>query len=158
MGLFWFQEEPRGSLSLRSSRHSRSTRSNLPTDFSEDHRGSDRHSENLLAGPFDVGRSSWPMSASIIVGEIMGTGILALPYACARLGWVAGLAACSCFGLTAIYSDVLLSRVKNDYYPQADSYGDLAHATVGPIFGAFTRGAIVVGCAPKLPAPFARRP
>ena len=48
----------------------------------------------------------------------MGTGILGLPFACARLGWVVGLAACCLFGLTGIYSGLLLARVKNDFYPE----------------------------------------
>jgi len=86
-----------------------------------------------------------------MVGEIMGTGILGLPYACSRLGWVMGLVACVMFGATAIYSGVLLARVKNDFFPGADSYGDLAHATVGPVFGGFTRGAIVLTWALLLP-------
>lgn len=144
---------PRGSLSLASSRDTRSTRDHTGVSDATHAR------ESLLEAPTvwdahheeGVARSSWPMSALIMVGEIMGTGILGLPYACSRLGWVPGLVACVMFGITAVYSGVLLARVKNDFFPGADSYGDLAHATVGPIFGGFTRGAIVLTWALLLP-------
>ena len=35
--------------------------------------------------------SHWWRSAAVITGEIMGTGVLSLPTACARLGWVMGM-------------------------------------------------------------------
>ena len=35
-------------------------------------------------------RSSWLHSSTIIVAEIMGTGVMGLPYAAARLGWGLG--------------------------------------------------------------------
>ena len=141
MGL---SDEPRGSLSLRSSHPTRSSGLTGLTD-------AEANRDGLLQPALVVGRTPWPMSSMIMVGEIMGTGILGLPFACSRLGWILGLAASVLFGLTAIYSGVLLARVRNDFFPEATSYADLAHLMVGPVFGSFTRGAIIVTWALLLP-------
>ena len=97
-----------------------------------------------------VGRSSWVMTASILTGEIMGTGVLGLPHACANLGWVLGISSCLLFGCTAIYSGFLLSRTREDY-DAAASYADLALALGGRGFAVFTRGAIILTWALLLP-------
>ena len=96
-------------------------------------------------------RSEWWRSASVITGEVMGTGLLSLPYAISRLGWAIGLASSIGFGCTAIYSGVLLSYSKNELYPEAGSYADLAHATGGPRFGKFTRVSLAIGWGMILP-------
>ena len=97
-----------------------------------------------------VARSSWVMTASILTGEIMGTGVLGLPHACANLGWFLGIAACLLFGCTAIYSGFLLSRVREDY-DAVTSYADLALSLGGKVFAAFTRAAIILTWALLLP-------
>ena len=81
----------------------------------------------------------------------MGTGLLSLPYAISRLGWLLGLTSSIGFGFVAIYSGVLLSHIKNDLYPDAGSYADLAHVTGGPRFGRFTRVTLAIGWAMILP-------
>ena len=96
-------------------------------------------------------RSEWWRSSVIICGEIMGTGVLSLPYACAQLGWALGIGASIFFGLTALFSGTLLSICRNEFYPDATSFADLARATVSPRFGRFTRGALVVSWAFILP-------
>jgi amino acid permease len=81
----------------------------------------------------------------------MGTGVLSLPYACARLGWVLGIGSAIVFGFTAIYAGMLLSKCRNELFPEATSYGDLALVTGGKYFGKFTRAAILIGWACILP-------
>ena len=88
-------------------------------------------------------RSTWVQAAMVVIGEILGSGVLTLPYAMAKLGWVVGSTSCVLFGLSAIYSGLLLSRVRNDLYPEADNFGDVARLIVGPTFEKFTRGAIM---------------
>ena len=126
-------------------------------------------------------RSEWWRSSTVIAGEVMGTGVLSLPYACSRLGWALGLGASVLFGCTAIYSGHLLSYAKNHLYPDATSFADLAHRkrprprrnvrgrmlrghtrdmlarfsartdTGGPRFGRFTRVSLACGWAMILP-------
>ena len=96
-------------------------------------------------------RSEWWQSAAVITGEIMGTGVLSLPYACSRLGWALGLSSALGFGATAVYSGLLLSTCRNHLYPDATSFADLAGATGGRRFATFTRVAIAVGWACILP-------
>lgn len=92
----------------------------------------------------EVQQSEWPQSAAIITGEVMGTGLLSLPYACAKLGWAVGISSCVLFGVASNYSGWLLSTCKNKFHPQAEGYGDLADATGGAHFGAFTRAAMLL--------------
>ena len=116
----------------------------FPPENSDDEITNQRQNE-------DHRRSEWWRSACIIAGEIMGTGVLSLPYACSRLGWALGLTSSVAFGCTAIYSGRLLSHCRNVLYPDATSYADLALRVGGPGFGKFTRIAIAVGWASILP-------
>eukprot|EP00947_MAST-08B_sp_MAST-8B-sp1_P005321 g5321.t1 len=72
----------------------------------------------------------------------MGSGVLGLPYAMGKLGWVVGCSFCVVFGLFAIYVGRLLGRVRNDFYPQAETFGEVAALVSGPRFERFTRLAI----------------
>jgi amino acid permease len=96
-------------------------------------------------------KSTWMHSSSIIVAEIMGTGVMGLPFACARLGWGFGIFSLIFFGVCSNYSGILLARVRNRYYPHASSYSDLAREIVGPKFAKFTRVAILINWASILP-------
>ena len=98
-----------------------------------------------------VNRSGWPRTVVIITAEVMGAGVLGLPFAFARLGWVLGLAACLFFAATAVYAGLLLARVRGSLYPSASSYGEVAQLAVGPRFGAFTRACIYTTWAMYLP-------
>ena len=61
----------------------------------------------------------------------MGSGVLALPFALARLGWVPGLVLVLALALLNLYSGVLLWRL-HLLYPIGVTYGDLAGAVGGP--------------------------
>ena len=78
----------------------------------------------------ETGHSTVLQTAAMLTGEVMGTGVLSLPYACVALGWVLGIGASVLFAAAAAYAGVLLSRVRNGFFPQAASYADLAGATL----------------------------
>lgn len=99
----------------------------------------------------DVPRTTWLQTSMLIMGEVMGTGVLALPSAAARIGWVLSLCTVLLFAFCSSYSGSLLARVKNDFFEHAEGYADLAHATVGPRFGLFTRILIVTNWLLLLP-------
>jgi len=81
----------------------------------------------------------------------MGTGILSLPFAASRLGWGFALGSCVGFALCANYSGRLLARIRNDSFPTAESYTDVARLTCGPVFGGVTRVAICLNWSLLLP-------
>jgi amino acid permease len=107
--------------------------------------------EQGAPGEHSVRRSEWWQSSVVVTGEIMGTGVLSLPYACSRLGWVVGIGSSIGFGCTAMYAGNLLAFCKNRLYPDATSFADLATATAGPRFGKFTRGVLMTCWASILP-------
>ena len=91
-----------------------------------------------------VRRSRWYHTSFVIMAEVMGAGILGLPYATVRLGLVLGVVTSVCCGLAAWYAGWLLSRVKHEFSctSDAESYAGMAAALVGPLFGSFTKGII----------------
>eukprot|EP00729_Bicosta_minor_P018550 gene18550-19333_t len=94
----------------------------------------------------ELRKSSWTDSVLILVGAIMGSGTLGLPFALTKLGWYVGITVCVLFGLAAIYSGLLLGRVENKYCRGAESFSEAAKVLVGPKFEAFTRyGNLAVG-------------
>lgn len=87
--------------------------------------------------------SSWPRTAMVVMGQVMGTGVLALPHACAQLGWVVGLGAIALFAAAGTYAGILLARSRALHPEEPESYAELARLTGGRSFGAFTRVAIL---------------
>ena len=98
-----------------------------------------------------VHRCSWFRAAVLLVAEVLGAGVLALPSGFATLGWVLGIASCLLFAATAIYAGFLLAAVRNYMVPKAVSYYDLARTLVGPRFGVCTRFFILSTWALLLP-------
>lgn len=87
-------------------------------------------------------QTPWIFTSFLVAGEIVGTGVMGLPFACAQLGWVLGMGATVVFGIFAWYSGVLLARVRNDLYPNVRSYAEAALLTGSPLFGRVTELAI----------------
>ena len=86
------------------------------------------------------------------MAEIMGAGLLGLPFAMSRLGWVVGLLVSVSGGFFCTYSGILLWRVRHDLgYPDAESYYDVALGTGGPLFGLAVRAIVYVSWAAVLP-------
>ena len=89
-------------------------------------------------------QSTWVHAASIVVGEILGSGVLGLPGAFADLGYLLGTLSCMVFCYFAIYSGQILARVKNEYYPGTESYADAATHTCSAKAAFCTRWAVHV--------------
>ena len=91
-------------------------------------------------------------SSFILMAEIMGAGLLGLPYAMSRLGWVVGLAVSVGGAFFCTYSGILLWRVRHELgYGEAESYYDVALGTGGPLFGSLVRAIVYVSWAAVLP-------
>lgn len=99
-----------------------------------------------------VRRSQWYHTCVVIMAEVIGAGVLGLPYATARLGLACGVMAALLFGAAALYSGLLLVRTKHDLgQHEANSYNDLGHALGGKTFGRMTGGVVLVTWAMMLP-------
>ena len=96
-------------------------------------------------------RAHWWQSSALIVGNVVGTGVLSMPYAAAGLGWVMSAFALLIFAFASTYAGVLLARVRNDFHPKCSSYAELAYAIAGRRFGLFTRCMVVSGWVMLLP-------
>lgn len=97
--------------------------------------------------PFDeLRQSSWWHASLIIMGEVLGTGIMGLPSALAKLGWFFGFCAMALALGSAIFSGVLLSTVRDQFYPNAHSFADVARELhgAGSAFHRFTGAAIMI--------------
>eukprot|EP00050_Salpingoeca_kvevrii_P009809 m.4913 g.4913 ORF g.4913 m.4913 type:complete len:443 (-) comp2466_c0_seq1:63-1391(-) len=88
-------------------------------------------------------QSTWSHATFIIIGEIMGTGCMGLPYAVSRLGWILGMGSCLLFAGFAVYSGYLLAHVRNNFFPTAKGYADVALALGGRKWQLFTQGAMM---------------
>ncbi|GBG28094.1 Proton-coupled amino acid transporter 4 [Hondaea fermentalgiana] len=75
-------------------------------------------------------RQEWYHAAAILVAELVGTGVLALPHTFAVIGVAAGVAVLLVFALLSLYSGILLHRLQS-WYPQGITYGDMAHQVIG---------------------------
>ena len=89
--------------------------------------------------------SSWVNVVFLLFSELVGTGIMALPWALARLGWVIGLVLILVVALLCLYSGILLWRL-HLAYPYGITYGNLAEAVCGgggsPVSGPVMRNIV----------------
>ena len=74
-------------------------------------------------------RTPWYGTTIVLLSEVMGTGILSLPYAAKTLGWISALIAIPTFGFFACYSGWLLSHVQSAFPNKFHSYADAASST-----------------------------
>lgn len=100
------------------------------------------HKGSINATTDIMRKSSWVDSTFILLGCIMGSGTLGLPAAMSTLGWYMGIIVCVIFGFFAVYSGLLLSRVRNLFCPEVEGFCDVALIVSGPRFEGFTRWAI----------------
>ena len=70
-------------------------------------------------------RSAWWQASAVLIAELVGTGVLGLPYTLNILGLAPGLAVLIIFAFFAYYSGILLWRLHH-VYPTAITYPDLA--------------------------------
>jgi len=88
-------------------------------------------------------RTPWYGTALIVLAEVMGTGLLSLPYAAVTLGWVTAVASAFVFAAVAICSGSLLSQVITEH-PEVKSFADAARTLIGSRFALFTRACMIV--------------
>jgi len=83
-------------------------------------------------------RTPWYGTMLLLLSDVMGTGVLSLPFAAVTLGWAVTMTSIPLFAIFAGYSGFLLNRVKMAY-PKVQSFADAARELVGPRFGLFTQ-------------------
>ena len=72
-------------------------------------------------------RTGWANVSFILFAELVGTGILALPYTFAKVGYAVGTGLLVLFMAMSVYAGLLLHRL-HMMYPEGITYGDLAGA------------------------------
>ncbi|EME27927.1 amino acid transporter, AAAP family [Galdieria sulphuraria] len=86
----------------------------------------------LLDGTLRRPHLSWWRCVFLILGDIMGAGILAIPYALATMGWLLGILFLVLMCLVYVYCGILLYRMRL-MIPQIRTYGDLGEQVYGTI-------------------------
>lgn len=88
-------------------------------------------------------RTPWYGTSMVLLADVLGTGVLSLPYAAVTLGWASAIVCLVVFSVAAKYSGVLLSDVRQQY-PDVRSYADAATELVGVKFGHFTMACMLL--------------
>jgi hypothetical protein len=117
-------------------------RSSLEQEHFSDEDGS-YHSVDHSHGHIGSARTPWYGTTVVLLSEVMGTGVLSLPFAARTLGWIWTLVAVPVFALVAAYSGWLLAFVKREHQ-DFGSYADASTELLGQAFGAFTRACMLV--------------
>eukprot|EP00049_Salpingoeca_infusionum_P023107 m.10429 g.10429 ORF g.10429 m.10429 type:complete len:470 (-) comp5562_c0_seq1:3148-4557(-) len=69
--------------------------------------------------------NSWFSSSSIIVANMLGAGVLGLPFACRQLGWLSAALVLTFMTTYSIYGGLLLGKLRRGN-KHIESYGELA--------------------------------
>ena len=88
-------------------------------------------------------RTPWYSMCFLILSEVMGTGILGLPFLAVTLGWTTTMIALPLFAMIAAYAGFQLRDVKLAY-PEITNYADAGKELIGPKFGLFTKGCMLL--------------
>jgi len=88
-------------------------------------------------------RTPWYGTTVVLLSEVMGTGVLSLPFAAKTLGWALTLISIPLFALVATYSGWLLAFVKHEHH-DFGSYADASTELLGHAFGAFTKACMLI--------------
>lgn len=83
------------------------------------------------AAPAHIQTNEWYHTSSLLLADIIGTGILSLPGAFAKLGFAGGSVLLLISYALNLYTGVLLARLKL-WFPAARSYGVLMGEAFGP--------------------------
>mmetsp|Transcript_62428 Transcript_62428/g.190913 ORF Transcript_62428/g.190913 Transcript_62428/m.190913 type:complete len:453 (-) Transcript_62428:126-1484(-) len=76
------------------------------------------------------GRSHWLITVALMVTDVIGSGVLALPATLASLGWIGGLIALLVLGFISLYTGLLIARLRG-CHPHVGSYADLGQELLG---------------------------
>lgn len=92
---------------------------------------------------FGTARTEWWGTSIVLISDVMGTGVLGLPYVATTLGWVSTMVALVVFAFFAAYAGYQLKSVRK-VYPTILSYADAGTELVSPSFGTFTKICMLV--------------
>jgi len=93
---------------------------------------------------------SWQRGALTMMAEVVGTGVLGLAYAGARVGWALAFSFLLFFGACSLYSSLLLAYVHKEH-PSVDSYMAAADLFFGARARRWTAAAVNVNWLLVLP-------
>lgn len=116
--------------------------------FQDEHHQSyhERDNDNTAANHhhhIGSARTPWYGTTIVLLSEVMGTGVLSLPFAARTLGWAWTVLAVPLFAIVAAYSGWLLARVKFEF-KAFGSYADATDTLLGPRLGQFTKICMLV--------------
>ena len=105
----------------------------------------DEHSHRYADHEHHIGsaRTPWHGTTVVLLSEVMGTGVLSLPFAARTLGWAWSMIAVPAFAIIAAYSGWLLAAVKREHH-EFGSYADAATELLGHGFGGFTKACMLI--------------
>ena len=88
-------------------------------------------------------KNSFTSSSLLLLADIVGSGVLAIPGAFAKLGWVLGTMFLLICAPLNLYTGILLARIRR-HHPNATTYGALAHDIFGEYGGYLGYGFLYV--------------
>ena len=95
------------------------------------------------SGDIGSSRTKWYGTSLVLLSDVMGTGILGLPFVAVTLGWATTMIAIPLFAIFAAYSGHQLKTVKIAH-PGISSYAEAGREFVGPRFGTFTKACMLL--------------
>lgn len=113
--------------------------------FSQDDDASNDHNIGMHPEVDQLGsaRTPWYGTSMVLLAEVLGTGVLSLPYAAKTLGFASSAVFLVVFAFFSYYASVMLSSVRQKY-PHVRSYADAATELFGPRFGKFTSACMLL--------------
>ena len=99
--------------------------------------------DDASANAFRTARTGWWGTSILLISDVMGTGVLGLPYVAATLGWASTMVALIVFAFFAAYAGHQLKAVRS-VYPTIMSYSDAGTVLVGSSFGVFTQVCMLI--------------
>lgn len=94
-------------------------------------------------GEIGSARTEWYGTTLVLLSEVMGMGVLGLPFAAVTLGWTTSMICMPLFAFFAAYSGFQLKTVKISS-PKISSYGDAGRELIGPRFGTFAKACMLL--------------
>jgi len=70
------------------------------------------------------GKATWYDASAVVVAEVIGVGVLGLPFTVSRLGWVPGIGLLTLVCLANMYSSMLIHRIVCTF-PEISTFADI---------------------------------
>eukprot|EP00980_Cylindrotheca_fusiformis_P006250 scaffold1336_cov158-Cylindrotheca_fusiformis.AAC.12 len=138
-----FQQDPPGKKGFVRSTLEQDQFIDEGADSIDDHLASNNYAGSHSHEHIGSARTPWYGTTTLLLSEVMGTGVLSLPFAARTLGWFWTIVAVPLFAVVATYSGWLLASVKKEYL-DVGSYADASTEFLGLRAGVFTRACMLV--------------